>query len=147
LTVFNPEAGYAGTLDWVADIPALGEGLTLGDIKTGKGVYPETALQLAAYRHATFAESSRGQVSVDMPKTERAVVLHIRPTVDGKPAYYELIPVQTDEETFNTFRYVTLVAYHSREGKKLMGDKLQVPESNDDDRHDRKIPTVGTRVS
>jgi hypothetical protein len=110
LTVFNPTAKYAGTLDFIADIPALGEGLTLGDIKTGKGVYPEAALQLAAYRFAEFATTANNNERVDMPKTERAVVLHLRPNS------WELVPVQADEAAFEMFKAVMHVAWFTRRG-------------------------------
>ena len=51
--VGNRKHGYMGTLDLVAH---LADGQTwLLDWKTGgKGIYPESALQLAAYRHAEF---------------------------------------------------------------------------------------------
>jgi hypothetical protein len=110
LTVFNPTAKYAGTLDFIAEIPALGEGLTLGDIKTGKGVYPEVALQLAAYRFAEFATTAHNNEKVDMPKTERAVVLHLRPDS------WELVPVQADTEAFQMFLHVSNVAWFTRRG-------------------------------
>ena len=118
LTVFNPTAKYAGTLDFIAEIPALGEGLTLGDIKTGKGVYPEAALQLAAYRFAEFATTAHNNEKVDMPKTERAVVLHLRPDS------WELVPVQADTEAFQMFLHVSNVAWFTRRGN---GDSWILP--------------------
>src|SRR5205823_2346133 len=51
-TLYNRRYGYAGTCDFIAHMDGLG--LVLGDYKTGKGVYGEVALQLAAYRHAEF---------------------------------------------------------------------------------------------
>ena len=130
LTVFNPTAGYAGNLDFIAKIPALGEGLTLGDFKTGRGVFPETSMQMAAYRHAEFAEIRGGKMSVPMPKTERAVVVHLRPddagSYEGKhpKSYYEVVPMQTDEAVFDMFRYVTQVAWFTREGEKWQSDPI-----------------------
>ena len=118
LTVFNPTAKYAGTLDFIAEIPALGEGLTLGDIKTGKGVYLEVALQLAAYRFAEFATTAHNNEKVDMPKTERAVVLHLRPDS------WELVPVQADTEAFQMFLHVSIVAWFTRRGN---GDSWILP--------------------
>lgn len=118
LTVFNPTAKYAGTLDFIAEIPALGEGLTLGDIKTGKGVYLEVALQLAAYRFAEFATTAHNNEKVDMPKTERAVVLHLRPDS------WELVPVQADTEAFQMFLHVSNVAWFTRRGN---GDSWILP--------------------
>ena len=118
LTVFNPTAKYAGTLDFIAEIPALGEGLTLGDIKTGKGVYLEVALQLAAYRFAEFATTAHNNEKVEMPKTERAVVLHLRPDS------WELVPVQADTEAFQMFLHVSNVAWFTRRGN---GDSWILP--------------------
>lgn len=110
LTVFNTVDKYAGTLDFIAEIPALGEGLTLGDVKTGKGVYPEVALQLAAYRYAEFAEIAHGIGRVDMPVTERAVVLHLR------PEKWSLVPVQAGEKAFDMFKYAMQIAWWTRSG-------------------------------
>ena len=122
LTVFNATAGYAGSLDFIAHIPLLGEGLTLGDFKTGRGVFPETALQMAAYRHAEFVETAGHKASVPMPKTERSIVVHLRPDDDKSyqdkhpKSYYEVIPMNTDDEVFEMFKYVTQVAWFTREG-------------------------------
>ena len=50
-TVINRRWWYMGTLDLVCRIDGLG--LCLLDIKTTRsGVFPESSLQLAAYRHA-----------------------------------------------------------------------------------------------
>ena len=110
LTVYNQTHKYAGTLDFIANIPALGEGLTLGDIKTGKGVYPEVALQLAAYRFAEFAETANNNARVEMPETERAVVLHLRPDK------WEIVPVKAEQEQLDMFRMAMQVAWFGRRG-------------------------------
>ena len=110
LTVYNQTHKYAGTLDFIANIPALGEGLTLGDIKTGKGVYPEVALQLAAYRFAEFAETANNNARVEMPETERAVVLHLRPDK------WEIVPVKAEQEQLDMFRMAMQIAWFGRRG-------------------------------
>jgi len=110
LTVYNKTHKYAGTLDFIADIPALGEGLTLCDIKTGKGVYPEVALQLAAYRFAEFAETANNNARVEMPETERAVVLHLRPDK------WEIVPVKAEQEQLDMFRMAMQIAWFGRRG-------------------------------
>ena len=110
LTVYNKTHKYAGTLDFIADIPALGEGLTLCDIKTGKGVYPEVALQLAAYRFAEFAETANNNARVEMPETERAFVLHLRPDK------WEVVPVKAEQEQLDMFRMAMQVAWFGRRG-------------------------------
>jgi hypothetical protein len=52
-TIGNRKWHYAGTLDLVADLPDGRRALL--DYKTSaSGIWPETALQLSAYRHAEF---------------------------------------------------------------------------------------------
>ena len=48
-TVWSDTHGYAGTLDLYARV---GELCVVGDWKTGKAIYPEARLQIAAYREA-----------------------------------------------------------------------------------------------
>ena len=60
--------GYAGTLDWIADVRGV---LTLGDWKTGKAIYPEAFLQNRAYRHAASKlglQTAQGMI-LRLPKT------------------------------------------------------------------------------
>ena len=47
--VYSEKFGYAGTADWIAYVRDM---LTLGDVKTGKAIYPESWLQNRAYRTA-----------------------------------------------------------------------------------------------
>lgn len=95
-TVYNRRYGYAGTLDFIARIP--GRGLVLGDYKTGKGVYGEVALQLAAYRFAEFVGLPNGD-EVPVPDVDGCAVLHLTPTG------YELIPVLADQAAFRVFLF------------------------------------------
>lgn len=72
--VVNPEVGYGGTFDLLAYDP---DGRTvLADIKTGKGVYRETALQLAAYGMAKWLDMGDGTLYA-MPDIARYAVLHV----------------------------------------------------------------------
>lgn len=118
MVVAHPEHGWAGTLDWIATLPRLGEALVLGDNKTGKGVYAEAALQLAAYRRATTAFVRDG-VEVAMPDTGGAVVLHLRP--DG----YRLIPVQTGDDVYTAFLHAAATArWAAGDAKTVLGEPL-----------------------
>jgi hypothetical protein len=109
LTVFNRSQWYAGTLDLIAKLPRLpGAPLMLVDSKTGSGVYPESALQLSAYRRAEFAEIQDGRI-VEMPAVDACAVLHLQPD------RWDLIPVETlkvretsgaERDVFRTFLYV-----------------------------------------
>jgi hypothetical protein len=91
-TVVSDTYGYAGTLDSIAVID--GKRYIL-DIKTGRFVYPEVALQLAAYSRADYAIVDGKQV--ELPTVRRGLVLHLRP--EG----YELRPVRIDDEVFDSF--------------------------------------------
>ena len=98
--VVNRACSYAGTLDAIV---RLGGRPTLLDYKTGKGVYSETALQLAAYRFAEFIALVDGS-EYPMPEVEAAVVLHL--PADGT---YELVEVQADGAAFGYFRYAQAI--------------------------------------
>lgn len=51
--LFSKEHYYAGTCDLVAKVDGV---MTVGDIKTSSGIYPEMRLQTAAYQHALQEE-------------------------------------------------------------------------------------------
>lgn len=121
-SVYNRTAKYAGTLDAIAVIP--GRGRALIDYKTtGSGVYPEAALQLAAYRYAEFVGLPDG-TEAPMPAVDGCAVLWLRP--DG----YDLIPVQADEQVFTHFRYVVECARWMEDiSKGVIGAPLPVPGS------------------
>jgi len=78
---------YAGTLDAIARI--AGETWLL-DYKTSRGIYPETALQLAAYGAAEFIGRPGTAQRFAIPAIDRSGMLHLRP--DG----YELVPFDLD---------------------------------------------------
>lgn len=106
-TVYSPAESYAGTLDAIVRI---GGRSLLVDYKTGKDIYSDVALQLAAYAHAEWVLLPDGS-SVPMPKTDGAAALHLReydPSLDVAPTPdrgYSLIPVDVGEPVFNAFRY------------------------------------------
>ena len=73
--VVSTSMGYGGTLD----ILAFDEhGRTvLGDVKSGRNVYAETKLQLAAYGMAELIAPPGSEVAYPMPKVDRYVVIHV----------------------------------------------------------------------
>jgi hypothetical protein len=83
-TVCNRTLGYAGTLDGLLRflrhrLPKAGDGLIVGDYKTGRtGPYPEWGLQLAAYGGAE-ALWLPDDSEVAMPKVVGGAVIRIRP--------------------------------------------------------------------
>lgn len=74
-TVVNTSLGYAGTLDAIVELDGQ---LTMVDYKTGRSVWPDAALQLAAYAHAEWLILPSGE-AVPMPVVTRAGVLHLQP--------------------------------------------------------------------
>lgn len=132
LTVANPEIGYAGTLDFIARIPALTDEILMGDYKTGKSVYPEVGLQLAAYRRATVGWTRPAGDEVVPPATVGAVVLHIRPKdmPGGEERGYALRTVRTDDAVFDVFLAAKRIAEHiAKDGpaEQVLGGVLEIP--------------------
>lgn len=98
-TVWNEELKYAGTLDCIVRV---GGELILADWKTSTGVYPEMAIQLAAYRNATHIEvdgATREMVDVDA-----CGVFHI--PKKGKPKLARLRCGDDEMRAFNAFRQI-----------------------------------------
>lgn len=136
-SVYNREHGYAGTLDALlylelpADVVeallfATGwdfTGLGLVDYKTNKsGIFPETALQLAAYRHAEFVGLVDG-TEVPMPLVEWCAALHI--TDRG----YQLVPVDADDLAFEYFLAARQVRDFAEDiGRRLLKPAVTLPQ-------------------
>lgn len=93
-SVYSRKYGYAGTLDAIVTIDGKTHVL---DIKTGKSVWPEVALQLAAYKHADFIGRSSGTEEPMHVTDDIGLVLHLR------PEKYELVPTDISLPTFDTF--------------------------------------------
>lgn len=121
LVVGHRRHRWMGTLDLIAD---LNDGARwLLDIKTTRsGVYGETALQLAAYRHAEFFVDDAGAEQPMIP-VDRCGVIWVRS--DG----YDLVPVTADADVYRYFRAAQFVATFANEvSKVVVGDALR-PEA------------------
>lgn len=123
LTVYNPDLGYGGTLDNFLTIDGV---RYIGDKKSTRKVvdargnptepYAESvALQLAAYRWATYAATVRARrmekfrrryylwgeqdesLAQPVPKVDTGLVIHITP--ESCRAY----PIRCDEEVFEAY--------------------------------------------
>lgn len=100
-SVYNRTQKYAGTLDAIARLQLPLQALPgdyILDTKSGKGIYPEIGLQLAAYRNAEFIGLPDGS-EAPMPDVDGALGLHLT------PQGYRLIEVRADAEVFNAFLY------------------------------------------
>lgn len=84
-----PAGVYAGSFD--AIVRLCGEVVIL-DWKTGKGVYPDVAIQLACYRYATEILGGGPMIEV-----EAAAVVHVRPEA------VKLYPVSATREKLDVF--------------------------------------------
>jgi hypothetical protein len=123
-TVVNRACGYMGTLDLVADL-ADGKRWLL-DWKTGaSGIWPETALQLAAYRHAETYLTDDGEEA--LPSVDATGALWLR--ADG----YDLIPVTAGWDEFRRFQYAQqIAAFVELPREAVIGEALTPPATEED---------------
>lgn len=125
---------YCGTLDLIAELTTDdGTETWLLDIKTGNGIYGETALQLAGYRYADAWVDDDG-TETDMPVVDRTGVVHLS---DGG---YELLPLIAGERQHRQFLYAAEIVEFLSEDRDLIGEPISAPregtyrlESADDD--------------
>lgn len=109
--------GYCGTVDLICDLPDGRRALM--DYKTAKsGIWPETALQLAAYRHAEFALSTLGlyeEIPMADIRVDCAYAIWLR---DGS---YEVRPLQTGPDVFDVFLAASTTANATKLMKSWVG--------------------------
>lgn len=111
---------YAGSFDFIARI----DGQTvLGDIKTSKGVYAKTGLQLAAYASAEGVLSDDGRRLEQLPHIDALGILHLR---EDRADWYPID--DTTENLYAAFEAVYDVAQFEIQGhKEVMGRKPADP--------------------
>lgn len=136
--VMSHTYGYAGTVDLgvefedpdviarLADAMEMPELVDLGrpvrgigDVKTSRsGIFPETALQVCAYRYADVFIDDRG-AEAEMPEFDFAFALHVR--ADD----YEMRPLVAGPEQLREFRHVREVQrFVEDHGKGYVGQPL-----------------------
>lgn len=125
----NEAMGYGGTFDAIADLTSDGRRWLL-DIKTGSAVYPETAMQLAAYRFAPFIVtfSPDGKKVIDrtpMPPVDACGVVHL--TEDGT---YRLVPVEAGEREMDAFLHARrLWEWSTKTAKTVVGEPISTDKA------------------
>lgn len=110
---------YAGTADLLADV-RLPDGTTeraVLDYKTGaSGIWPDVALQLAAYRNAEMYldadDVEQDLTALGLSETAYAVWLR----ADG----YDVYPVHVGEQAFKTFQHLAWVARRTNDKTGVM---------------------------
>jgi hypothetical protein len=135
MVVGNYQHGYAGKLDYILQSPHIHGGRPcMGDTKTGgerdvrlsdgtlKGVYPEAALQLSAYRHAEVCWLRDG-TQMPMPEThDEGIVLHLR------PQGFRVYPVKCGADVFDKFLHAAHTDRWATEiAPTVVGAALPVP--------------------
>jgi hypothetical protein len=132
LVVASREHSYCGTLDLIADLPAVTAGderykpgRWLLDIKTSRsGVFRESALQLAAYRHADIWRPP-GEPDAERPmpwlEIDHTGVVHVR--ADG----WDLRPVDTSWPVWEYFRHLAWLYHHDEDTRGWIGDAADPP--------------------
>lgn len=110
--VFHTGLTYGGTFDSIARIG--GKNIIL-DYKTGKGVYPETALQLVAYARGEFYDAGNAEKGA-MPQIDGAAIIHIR------EKGYAYVTADIGDETWNYFRACRKLYEFTKVGGRLLGD-------------------------
>jgi hypothetical protein len=102
-TVYSRTHEYAGTADLIARV-RIGDSIlpAILDIKTGKAIYNETAMQLTAYARADFVGLDDGKEKPLLPKKYGQIKhgIAIRPTASGK---YEPVNFDLTDEVFDKF--------------------------------------------
>jgi hypothetical protein len=115
---------YCGTFDAVYRLP---DGrVVIGDIKTSRsGIFAETALQLAAYRHAEVFVDDDGteKPMADLGIGDEGHGLWIR--ADG----YDVLPIPVDESVFKAFLHISYGSRWMRDNKGIVGDPLPPPSA------------------
>lgn len=113
-TVASRKWSYCGTLDSVLDLPDGRR--VIADIKTSRsGIFPETALQLAAYRYAEFYVDGQNEKPMADLNITGAMGIWVR--ADG----YDVLPIVADETQFNKFLHIAVGARWQKDNRDLIG--------------------------
>lgn len=103
--ICNLTVPYGGTFDLVFTSPLFPGRVFLGDIKTSKAIYGETALQLEGYGRADFyIDDGGGEVPMaDLGITDH-VVIHL------EEDRYHVLEMERGDEVWSTFQHAVGVA-------------------------------------
>lgn len=150
VTVYNATYGYAGTCDCflsIDGVPLIGDYKSSKKSKDGQGrpttLYPEVALQLAAYRYAEVAavwrarrfESFRRRYYL-LSAAEQDQGVPVPEVVGGvgikvTPEHCTAYAVKCDEEVFDAFLYVLEAARWAFDlSQRVLGEPLVAPEGD-----------------
>jgi hypothetical protein len=120
-TVFSRADQYAGTCDAFMEVRVDGRWFSLAvDYKSGRGIYPEVALQCSAYRHGEFVGGADQVTEHPVPVTDGTAVLHLT------PKGYKFRLLRDDDATYRTFLYAREIFRWAIDlSKTALGDTIQ----------------------
>src|SRR5438128_11207094 len=96
-------------------IAKLGGQTWLIDLKTSKGYYAETAMQLAAYANADFIGLPDDPKRYRLPPIDRYAVLHLRP--EAYASGYSLVEYNVGQPEFAAFLSALSLSAWSKHAK------------------------------
>jgi hypothetical protein len=122
-TFVNTELGYAGTADRIVVVPAISPDPIVLDIKSGKNVYPDVAMQCAALANCDKILHDDGKLEAMPWKLNREVGLaaHVR------ARSCNLIPLDLGK-AWPIFKPLPQIALWRAEQIKVLGDPLTPDE-------------------
>lgn len=116
-TVWSHTYGYAGSFDGIHLID--GE-LTLVDLKTSTGVYPDYSIQLAAYKYADVILTPNGEELPMIPVT-RCQIWHA-----PKEGKWQIVDVDVTQAEFEVFKSaITVFNWKNDRSKVVLGRKVR----------------------
>lgn len=131
MTVISRQYGYAGTLDGIIRcgwLPPkhkdwIGKPLLM-DVKSGKSVWGESAMQLNGYHNADAVMLPNGD-EMPLPPVEGLVTVHVRPD------NYHVRPMDDEPDTFGAFLSALSIwrwqDKHGGDGKGAVGRSMSKP--------------------
>lgn len=106
-TIFSRAQAYAGTFDAIVRVSIAGVlRRLLLDYKSGRQIYPEAGMQIAAYRRGEFIGGPDGVTEIPMIPTDDGAVLHLKPKpTRAAPRGYVFRLVRTDDAVYRAFLF------------------------------------------
>ncbi|WP_137843822.1 hypothetical protein [Microbacterium sp. 2FI] len=103
--ICNLSIPYGGTFDVVFTTPLFPDRVFLGDIKTGKGVYGDNALQLEAYSRADFYIDEHES---EVPMSDLGITDHV--VIHLEEGSYHVVEMEHGDEVFASFETAVSMA-------------------------------------
>lgn len=139
-TVFNTKCAtpYAGTGDLAFRVER-GKRTIAADWKTGKALYADTALQVAAAAHAEFWIDDT-DTELELPKFDEGVGILLRSGGPRSDPGYEVRHLDISDRAWKMFQYVQKVAQWNTSSSWALGNQLAPPLQLEVVADDEEVP-------